>query len=147
MRTDSIRLALIGVAVLTALALLLGGCSGDSPATDKDSLVHQVSAGLGEVGASRPLIKCLTGDLRHHLTEADAESASEDLASEPEVSESALNRTSLLVKAVKERLLARAQTCRSLLVLRGRYRRVELDHMLYEVGARGYRQPNLFLTR
>jgi hypothetical protein len=141
------RPALVAAAFLSAAALLLGGCSGDSPATDKDSLVHRVSAGLGEVGASRPLTRCLTGDLGRHLTEADAESAYADLASEPEVSESALNRISLLVKAVKERLLTRGQRCRSLLVSRGRYRRVEIDHMLYEVGARGYRQPNLFLTK
>ncbi|HZE04130.1 MAG TPA: hypothetical protein VE127_02835 [Solirubrobacteraceae bacterium] len=139
--------AVLAMAVLSAAALLLGGCSGNSPATDKDSLVRRVSAGLGEVGASSSLTRCLTKDLDEHLTESDAEAAYEDFASEPEVSENALNRVSLLVSAVKERLLTRAQRCRSLLVLRARYRRVEIDHMLYEVGERGYRQPNLFLTK
>ncbi len=124
--------------------MLLGGCS---PATDKDSLVRRVSAGLGEVGASSSLTRCLAKNLDEHLTEADAEAAYEDLASEPEVSENALNRVSLLVKAVKERLLTRAQRCRSLLVLRGRYTHEEIDRMLHEVGARGYRQPSLFLTK
>jgi hypothetical protein len=141
------RLALAAAVALSASALLLGCSTGDSPATDQDSLVHRVSAGLGEVGASRSLTACLTKDLDKHLTEADAEAAYEDLASQSEVSEIALNRVSLLVKAVKERLLTRAQRCRSLLVLRGRYTHEEIDHMLGEVGVRGYRQPSLFLEK
>ncbi|MGN6587200.1 MAG: hypothetical protein ACTHKT_06965 [Solirubrobacterales bacterium] len=134
--------------VLSASALLLAGCSlGGSPATDKDSLVRRVSAGLDEVGASPPLTRCLTKDLGDHLTEADAEAAYEDLASDPEVSESSLNRVSLAQNTVRERLVSRARVCRFSLVAAGIYSRGEMDRMLRRVGVRGYRRPGLFLVR
>lgn len=130
---------------LGASALLLGGCSPGSPATDKDSLVRRVSAGLGEAGAAGPLTGCLTKDLADHLTEADADAAYEDLASDPEVSEEALNQVSLAQSTVRERLVSRARICRRSLIAAGRYTQRELDRMLRRIGARGYRNPGLFL--
>ncbi|HEV2858970.1 MAG TPA: hypothetical protein VGW80_11280 [Solirubrobacterales bacterium] len=129
--------------LIGATAVLFGGCE---PAHDKSSLVDRVADGLREVGASATLTKCLVADLDDHLAEADAERAYEDLASEPEVSESSLNRASLLEQTVKERLLARASICRSSLVSRGRYSHAEIDRMLRAVSGRGYREPDLFLA-
>jgi len=132
------------LALLAVFAFLISGCE---PAHDKGSLVHRVSDALVEVGASPSLTRCLSKYLGDHLTEADAEAAYEDLSSEPEVSEIALNRVSLLEKAVKERLLSRAHRCRSLLVSKGRYTPRGVDRMLRRVGDRGYRKPRLFLER
>ncbi|MGN6557098.1 MAG: hypothetical protein ACTHLH_03700 [Solirubrobacterales bacterium] len=128
--------------VLSVATLPLAGCS---PATDKDSLVRRVSAGLGEAGASPPLTRCLTKNLGDHLSEADAEAAYEDIASNPEVSESALNQVSLIQKTVKARLVSRARVCRSSLVASGRYTAGEVDRMLRHLGARGYGKPGFFL--
>jgi hypothetical protein len=90
-------------------------------------------------------MRCLTFDLEDHLTEKDAEVFYDDLASEPEVSEIELNRTSLLEKAVEERLISKAPGCRSSLSSQGRYSRGQIDRMLRRVGGRGYRKPDLFL--
>jgi hypothetical protein len=132
------------LAPLAILALLISGCGS---ADDESSLVRRVSDALVEVGASPALTRCLTENLGDHLTEADAEAAYEDLASEPEVSEISLNRISLDVKAVRKHLLGRARRCRSSLVSRGRYTRSEVDRMLRSVSARGYREPRLFLEK
>lgn len=132
------------LALLAGLALLLSGCA---PADDKSSLAHRASDALIEVGASPSLMRCLTYDLEDHLTEADAEVAYEDLSSEPEVSEIALNRSSLGQEPVKERLVSRVGRCRSLLVSKGLNTRGEVDRMLHRVGNRGYREPGLLLER
>lgn len=131
-------------ALLATLALLTSGCGR---ADDKDSLVHRAEEALIEVGASPSLMRCLTENLSEHLSEADAEATYQDLASEPEVSEVSLNRDSLYVKAVKERLLDRAVGCRSSLVSRDRYTEYEVNRMLRRVGAQGYREPRLFIDR
>jgi hypothetical protein len=133
---------ILALALLVTAALLFGGCQ---PANDRSSLAHRVSDALLEVGASPALMRCLTYDLEGHLTEADAEVFYEDLSSEPQVSEVELNRTSLLEKAVEERLISRAPGCRSSLSSRGRYSRGQIDRMLRRVGGRGYRKPDLFL--
>jgi hypothetical protein len=130
------------LALFVVFALLLSGCG---PADDKSSLVQRVSDALIEVGASPSLTGCLTEDLDDHLTEADAKVVYDDLASEPEVSEVALNRVSLLGPSVKKRLLSRVPRCRSLLISQGRFTRAEVDRMLRRVGDRGYRKPYLFL--
>lgn len=135
------RRALPVVPVVT-LALLLSGCE---LAQEKSSLAQRASDALVEVGASPLLMRCLTHDLEGHLTEKDTDAFYEDLASEPEVSDVSLNRASLGVKAVKERLTSRAPGCRSSLISRGRYTRGETDRMLRHVGDRGYRAPRLFL--
>lgn len=129
---------------LAALALLVGGCGR---ADDESSLIRRASDALIEVGASTSLMSCLTEDLDDHLTEADADVAYQDLASEPEVSEISLNRVSLDAKPVREHLLSRARRCRSSLVSEGRYTRAEVDRMLRRVGVRGYRDPRFFIER
>lgn len=144
-RLCAARPVLAAIVFLLAFALILNGCSSGSSTTDKDSLVRRVSAGLGEVGASTPLVRCLTKGLSDHLTEADAEAAYEDLSSDPEVSERALNQVSLVQNTVRERLVSRAQVCRRSLVAAGRYTQAELDRMLRRIGAGGYRNPGLFL--
>ena len=94
----------------------------------------RVERRLIESGASPQLEACLTRDLNDALTEKDAEAAYQDLSSEPEVSERALNVVSLLSPHVKAALKEQVGRCKSALVSSGAYTSVELDHMLKHVG-------------
>ena len=94
----------------------------------------RVERGLIESGASPRLAACLTKNLDDVLTEKDAEAAYADLSSNPDVSESSLNRVSLLPPHVKARLKEQVERCKPALVSSGTYTATELDHMLERVG-------------
>jgi hypothetical protein len=117
------------------------------PAHDKDSLTVRVERGLAEAGAPPRLEACLTKGLGDALTERDAEVLYQDLASEPNVSESSLNSVSLLVRGVKDALKARASPCKSALVSSGAYTAAKVDSMLKRVGMHAYRWHPDFLVR
>lgn len=104
----------------------------------------RVGKRLIETGASPQLEACLTKDLDDVLTDEDAEAAYEDLSSEPDVSERALNSVSPLPRHIKASLKEQVGRCKSALVSSGAYTPAELDHMLKRVGMRTYRQPDFF---
>jgi hypothetical protein len=133
------------LAGLLAYLVLSSGCGQGAPEDQgKSALIRRVDAALVELGASSPLTHCLTINLGRHLTESDPEAAFEDFSSEPEVSEKALNRASLLERAVKAHLLSRGPQCRSFLISRDPYPHAKIDGMLRRVGQRGYQNPDFF---
>lgn len=145
-RSNPARLPSLRAVLVSSLAVWALCVSGCGPADDKDSLVVRVERGLVESGASPRLEACLTRDLDDVLTEKDAEVAYQDLASEPEVSERALNSVSLLLPHVKVALKEQVGRCKSALVSSGVYTPAEIEHMLKRVGMRAYRWQPDFLA-